>query len=66
MNAAGALTLEHERDEFVRQNFAPIMFSLIAQGASREDAADATQQAMIRTCQKWPLYRCGADSPDGS
>jgi RNA polymerase sigma factor (sigma-70 family) len=54
MNATGALTPDQERDDFVRQNFAPIMFSLMAQGASEADAADATQQAMIRVCQQWP------------
>jgi RNA polymerase sigma factor (sigma-70 family) len=31
------------------------VWSLVAQGASLDQAVDATQQAMIVTCEKWPL-----------
>ncbi|GAA2492966.1 RNA polymerase sigma factor [Winogradskya humida] len=47
-------TLGQERDEFVRDDFLPVVWSLVAQGASVEEATDATQQAMIVACQKWP------------
>ena len=47
-------TPAHECEEFVRENFHPVMWSLVAQGASVEQATDATQQAMIVTWQKWP------------
>jgi RNA polymerase sigma factor (sigma-70 family) len=43
-----------DRDRFVKENFLPVVWWLMAQGAALDQALDATQQAMIVTCEKWP------------
>src|SRR5947207_88763 len=48
------INTDQDRDRFVRENFLPVVWSLVAQGASLDQAVDATQQAMIVTCEKWP------------
>jgi RNA polymerase sigma factor (sigma-70 family) len=47
--------LSQDFDTFVRENFVRVTWWLVAMGASPEEAADATQHAMIIAGQKWPL-----------
>ena len=40
-------------DEFFRQNLAALQGFVIKNGFSREEAADAAQEAMVRACHSW-------------
>jgi RNA polymerase sigma factor (sigma-70 family) len=42
---------------FYRERYSRMVVLLIAQGASRADAEDATQEAMVRVWQKWNSIR---------
>ncbi|MEV6527444.1 sigma-70 family RNA polymerase sigma factor [Longispora sp. NPDC051575] len=43
-----------EFDKFASENFIPVTWSLVAQGATPEQAADVVQEAMVETWCKWP------------